>query len=143
MKSPKCSEYSTIRIVESNASSRDRPNDTYVYLVDIFDYLVTIFTHDHRSTDTAVWYPIYAGGLLFLITATIFMWVASYNEPILFSLELGLWLQGNPKLSALVWTTISSLLSALTLYLLNGVFLIMQKQLLAARGVTLSRIEGT
>jgi hypothetical protein len=90
-----------------------------------------------------VWYPVYAGGLLLLIAATIFMWAASYNKPILLPIELGLCLQRSPKLSALLWTTISSLLSALTLYLLNGVFLIMQKQLLAARGVTLSRIEGT
>jgi hypothetical protein len=39
MKSPKCSEYSTIRIVETNESSGNKLNGKYVYLVDVFNYL--------------------------------------------------------------------------------------------------------
>lgn len=90
-----------------------------------------------------MWYLVYAGGLLVLVIAAISFWATSYHKPILLPIELGLLLRANPKLAALIWTTISSLLSALTLFLLNGVFLLMNKQVLAAHGVTLSRIEGT
>lgn len=49
MRSLKCSKYSTVRIVESNASSDNKLNDKYVYLVDVFDYLVIKLIHSRSQ----------------------------------------------------------------------------------------------
>jgi hypothetical protein len=135
-------KYSTVDILEDEVDPGNKSSDKYVHLEITIHYIVVRSTHDCRTTDTAVWFPIYAGGLLLLVLAAISIWVTSYHKPILLPIEFGLLLQANPKLAALIWTTISSLLSALTLFLLNGVFLLMNKQVLAARGATLSRIEG-
>ena len=84
------------------------------------------------------------------MVAVLVFWIKSYRAPLLLPVELGILLRANPKIAALLWTTIAallwttigSLLSSLTLYLLNGMLLLMTKQVIAMHGASLSEIDG-
>ena len=83
-------------------------------------------------------------GLLLVILAVVavIFWAAAAHKPIIYPYYVGIWLKVNVKLGTILWTTLGSILSAATLYLLNGLLLLMNKQVSEDQGTTLSTIEG-
>jgi hypothetical protein len=79
--------------------------------------------------------------VILAVVAVIF-WAAAAHKSIIYPYYFGIWLRANPKTGTILWTTLGSLLSAATLYLLNGLLLLMNKQVSERKGATLSTIEG-
>jgi hypothetical protein len=80
--------------------------------------------------------------LLALTLGAVIFWATVAVKPIYFGDDSANWLKANPKLGTILWTSVGSLLAILTLYLLNGMLLLMSKQVSEKHGATLSTIDG-
>jgi hypothetical protein len=92
--------------------------------------------------NTTPQYIIHSGGLIALFVAVVAFWSTTHHTPLLLPIRFSFFLRVNPKVSTLLWTTLGSLLAAFTLYLLNGLLLLMNKQVIATKGASLSDIDG-
>ncbi|KAK8187969.1 uncharacterized protein BKA78DRAFT_297585 [Phyllosticta capitalensis] len=94
--------------------------------------------HEPRPYRT---YAFYGGSIVLLCALTVAFWAWSAITPIIYPLQFGLWLKAHPKSATILWTSCGSLLSALTLHLLNQILHLMVKQRIQT-STTLSTIEG-
>lgn len=79
--------------------------------------------------------------MLSIALAAILFWAAASHEPIFLPYNQGLWVQGHPKVSTVTWTALGSILSAFTIYCLRSMLVLVSKQTLDKKGVSLSTIE--
>ncbi|KAK8242957.1 hypothetical protein IWZ00DRAFT_575967 [Phyllosticta capitalensis] len=86
-------------------------------------------------------YAFYGGSIVLLFALTVSFWAWSAVTPIIYPLHFGLWLKSHPKSATILWTSCGSILSAVTLHLLNQILHLMVKQKIQS-STSLSTIEG-